>query len=222
MTPDPEPADVSHQLVIVARLADFCRFRSPFLQESDPWGYMLRKLGELEEPLTGLKTALFRATRRRLLAEVRSGSLDAERCADYRTLFERLVSPVDFVDIAFHLAPGVANQAEALSAVLDQVRPATLFLEERKEPPQRSPSWDKLVEELYRRLGLDVLGRIMVRKPATAARRAMVLRRLRANVAEYCSVVRIPTSPQDTFTPFMLPRIEALIAACLRFLKKYR
>ena len=69
---------------------------------------------------------------------------------------------------------------------------------------------------------IDRLGTVLVRKPPTAQRKAMVLRRVRRNVAEYCCVVRIPTDSQDAFTPFMLPRIEALIAANLRFLLKYR
>ncbi|MDD5657971.1 MAG: hypothetical protein PHF00_12040 [Elusimicrobia bacterium] len=217
-----EELDATPQLVIVARLAEFCQFRSASLQESDPWDFMLRKLREIEEPLGALKTSLFNSNRKRLLAEAGAGALGAERCAEYRGLFEGLVSPGDFVDIAFHLAPGAPNQAEALAAALAQARPATLFDKERTEPGQRSPSWEKLVGELHRRLDLDLLGRIMVRKPATAPRRAMVLRRLRSNVAEYCTVVRIPMTPQDTFTPFMLPRIEALVAACLRFLKRYR
>ena len=114
------------------------------------------------------------------------------------------------------------NQAGTLRQILAQVRPTNLFLEERKTAGQRSPSWDKLVGELYRRLDLQLLGAVLERKPRTPQRKSMVLRRVRRNVAEYCSVVRIPVDAQDTFTPFMLPRIEALIAANLRFLRKYR
>lgn len=213
----------SHQLVIIARLAEFCRYQGATLRhERDPWDYMLRKLQETAEPIAALKESLLNATRARLLEEVQAGGLDAERCSDYRMLFERLLSPGDFADVAIHLTAGAPNQAAALRNILSQVRATNLFLEEGKAAGQRSPSWDKLVGEMNRRLGLDRLGDVLGRKPRTDKRKAVVLRRVRSNVAEYCSVVHIPTDPKDTFTPFMLPRIEAVIAANLRFLKKYR
>ena len=215
--------DPAHQLVVIARLAEFCQYRGATLRyEQDPWDYMLRKLRETEPPITALKESLLKTTRTRLLAEVTGGSLDAERCSDYRMLFERLLSPGDFADVAIHLVAGASNQHAALQQVLSQLKATNLFLEEGKAEGQRSPSWDRLVGEFYRRLDLERLGQVLGRKPRTAKRKAMVLRRVRSNVAEYCTVVHIPTDPKDTFTPFMLPRIEAVIAANLRFLKKYR
>jgi len=218
----PSDSEPSPQLVIIARLAEYCRFRSILKYESDPLEFMLRKLQEIEEPLTLLKENLFRSTRQRLLAELQAGPLDAERCSDFRLLFERLLAAGDFADVAIHLSAGVPHQAESLRPALERARPTTLFMTERLPAGQRSPSWDKLVAELHRRLDLDRLGLILQRRPRAPQRQSMVLRRLRRNVAEYCCVVRIPTEPQDTFTPFMLPRIEALIAANLRFLLKYR
>ncbi|MBI5240900.1 MAG: hypothetical protein HY926_10545 [Elusimicrobia bacterium] len=219
---DPGAFDPTPQLVIVARLSEYCQFRSILKYEADPWDFMLRKLKETEEPLAAFKDALFRRTRERLLAELAAGFLDEERCSDYRLLFERLLSPGDFADVAIHLCTGAPNQTKSLRDLLGAMQPATLFTNERKPEGQRSAAWDKLVGELYRRLDLDRLGTVMVRKPSTPTRKAMVLRRVRRNVAEYCTVVRIPTDPRDTFTPFMLPRIEALIAANLRFLLRYR
>ena len=219
---DAGESDSTPQLIIIARLAEYCRFRAILKYEADPWDFMLRKLQETEEPLTAFKSELFRKTRERLRAEVAAGGLSAERCSDYRLIFERLLGAGDFADAAIHLSPGAPDQAESLRRVLAQVRPVTLFSEERKTAEQRSPAWDRLVSELYRRLDLERLGTVMVRKPPTARRKAMVLRRVQRNVSEYCCVVRIPTDPQDTFTLFMLPRIEALIAANLRFLLKYR
>ncbi len=221
MTGSPE-SDSTPQLIIVARLAEYCQFRTIQKYEADPWEFMLRKLQETEEPLTAFKSDLFRTTRERLLTELETGGLSAERCSDYRLLFECLLCAGDFADAAIHLSPSAPNQAESLRQVLAQIQPASLFVEERKPAEQRSPSWDKLVSGLSHRLELDHLGTVMVRKPPTAQRKAMVLRRVRRNVAEYCCVVRIPTKTQDTFTSFMLPRIEALIAANLRFLLKFR
>ncbi|MFA6003430.1 MAG: hypothetical protein WC881_05115 [Elusimicrobiota bacterium] len=209
-------------LIIITRLAEFCQSGYSLRNESDPWEFMLRKLLDTEDPITDMKERLFQNARGQLLEELRCGPLNAERCSEYRLIFERLVSPGEFADVAIHLFPEAPNQAAALRQILGQVKATNLFLEEKKTAGQRSPSWEKLVSELYRRLNLDALGTILVRKPRTPLRQAMVLRRVRRNVAEYCCVVHIPTDPNETFTPFMLPRIEALIAANLRFLRKYR
>lgn len=217
--------DSSHQLVILARLGEFCQFRGATLHhEKDPWNYMRRKLQETEPALAGLKGELFMNTSKHLLEEIKTGGMDNDRYSDYRLLFERLVSPGDFADLAIHLLPGQdpKHQLQLISQVLPHLKTTNLFIEERKPLEHRSPSWDKLVMELFRRLDLDRLEKILDRKPRTAKRKAVVLRRVRANVAEYCSVVHIPTSAMDTFTPFMLPRIEGLIAANLRFLDRYR
>ncbi len=216
--------DPSHQLVILARLSEFSQFKGATVaNERDPWNYMRRKLHETEPAMVGLKDNLYRLTAKRLLEELKKG-MDAERYADYRSLFERLLTPGDFADLAFHLDPAAppAGQLEWVKGMLIDVRPTNLFIEERKPAGQRPASWEKLVNELYGRLGLDLLDRVITHKPRTAKRKAVILRKVRANTAEYCSVVRIPTQANDTFTPFMLPRIEGLIAANLRFLDKYR
>lgn len=218
------PIDPTHQLVILARLAEFCEYKRHAYQDSDPWDFMRRKLRETQPPLAKLKDELLSGTSGKLLEELRAGPLDNERLADYKTLFERLLSPGDFADLAIHLQDGI-DPAEMLSSckrVLQLVRAHNAFAEEAKPAARRSQAWEKLVAELNRRVGIEALDQTLSRKPKTARRRAFVLRRLRRNVAEYCTVVRIPKSPQDTFTPFMLPRVEGLIAASLRLLDKHR
>ena len=212
----------AHQMVILARLGEFSRYHATIARHhSDPWDYMLNKLLDTESSISGLKDDLFRATNRQLLEEMAAGTLDAERCADFKTLFEGLLAPGDFADLAIHIDP-VHQNLEGARRVLVHVRAHHLFLEERKPEGQRGRQWEKLVDELYRRLDLDRMGKILARKPRTAKRKAIILRRMRRNVAEYCSVMHIPTDASDTFTPFMLPRIEGLIAANLRFLRLYR
>lgn len=215
----------THQLVILARLSEYCQYRAWVARDGqDPWDYMRQKLLQTEEALSGLKKDLLAATRAGLLAEMRSGNLDEERCGDYKVLFERLLSRGDFVDLALHLLPP-GNDARAIAAVegvLRSAKPSDPFAEERKPPAERNPAWEKLVGQLYGRLGLDLLGRVLARRPRTARRKAAALRRVRRNVAEYCTVMHLPTSPSETFTPFMLPRVEGLIAANLRFLDRYR
>lgn len=215
----------THQLVILARLSEYCQYRGATLtHEKDAWGYMRRKLSELQEPVAGLKQDLFTITSAALLKELKEG-MNEERFIDFKVLFERLLAPGDFADLAIHLTTrgtSPAAQIQAVGQILSQVKPNTLFLEESKPLEQRSPAWEKLISQLYTRLDFDRLGEILKRKPRTARRKAYVLRRVRRNVSEYCSVLRIPTDPGDTFTPFMLPRIEGVIAANLRLLNKYR
>ena len=217
--------DSTHQLVIMSRLAECCRYKARgHRDERDPWEFLRQKLRETEEPLSRLKGALFETTRSGLLAEMRRGTLNEERYAEYKTVFERLLSRGDFADIAIHLSasgngPG---HAEWISQSLSRVRPHHLFIEERRPPSERAPAWEKLVSELSRRLELDRLGALLVARRNAPRTKRLVLYRLSRNVAEYCSVMRIPLTPSDAFTPFMLSRVEALIAALLRFLNQHR
>lgn len=213
----------THQLVIVARLAEFCQWRgSHHFSDREPWTYMREKLLQIEEPVMALKSELFRRTSKQLMEELRAGAMTEERFADYRGLYERLLSRGDFADLAIHLAPIPQPDPAWVQDLLKKVQPNNVFVEERKPAAERSPAWEKLVVELTQRLNLDVLGKILARKPRTPRRRRYVLRKLRANVAEYCTVVHVPLHSTDTFTPFMLPRVEGIIAANLRFLNKYR
>ena len=216
--------NVAHQAFILARLSDFCHYHARIQRwESDPWTYMREKLLQIEPELAALKAELLSATRRRLLADLKTGPLDGEACADFKQLLERLLSRGDFADVAIHLFPGAGPEAVApVARQLSQAKPHHAFVEERAPAEQRDPAWEKFVGELRARLDIDRLELILKRKPRTAKRKAFVLRRLRHNVAEYCLLVHIPTDASQTFTPFMLPRMEALIAACLRFLNKYR
>ena len=62
----------THQLVILARLSEYCQYRGATLtHEKDAWGYMLRKLSELKEPMTNLKRDLFAVTSAALLKELK-------------------------------------------------------------------------------------------------------------------------------------------------------
>lgn len=217
------PAGASNQLVIQARLSEFCSFHQRMLAHvSDPWTFMREKLQQTEAPLTAMKRELLDRTRNQLLEELKQGKLTEERYSDYRLLFERLVSRGQFVDVAVHLGAAPPPSLELLKPALSSLKVHTSFDEERAAPGERDPSREKIVKELHGRLGLDLLEKVMARKKKNPRRRASVLRRLRKNVLEYCTVVRIPVSAADTFTPFMLPRIEALIGACLRFLTQYR
>ncbi len=215
--------DPTNQLVIIARLSEFCQFRGRTLNERDPWAYMRDKLLQIEAPLLALKSQLLASMKKHLLEDMRAGGMDDERFADYKMLFEHLVSRGDFADLAIHLSLAAGPGAvQWVADLLPQMKAANMFDVERLPAAERGSSWEKLVKELQGRLYLDVLEKVLARKPRTAKRKAYVLRKLRAIVAEYCTVMHIPITAEDTFTPFMLPRVEALVAANLRLLNKYR
>lgn len=213
------PLDQKHQLIIMARLTEFCRFREyPLKNEHDPWVLMRNKLGQIEAPLSDLKTELLASAKKALLDELRAGKIADARLSDYKALFERLLSRGDFADLAFALM----GPAGGIADTLQHLKPIHLFLEERLPAERRSPSWEALVKELTSRLDIARLDAVLGREEATDRRKRIVLRRLRMNTAEYCTVVRVPISADDTLSPFMLSRVEAVVAANLRFLGKYR
>jgi hypothetical protein len=215
--------DPAHQAFILARIGEFCQYKERVRDwERDPWIYMRDKLVQIEPSLAALKGQLLAATSRHLLDAMRAGPLEPEAAADFKQLLERLLTRGDFADVAVHLDGAGPQAVRWVEPLLARAKPTHAFLEERRPAAERDPSWEKLVKELYARLDLDRLGAVLQKRKRTPRRRALVLRRLRRNVAEYCLVVRIPTQANDTFTPFMMPRVEAVIAACLRFLSRHR
>lgn len=215
--------DPAHQSAALARLSDFYRWdesRRELL--GPPWAYMCEKLKQTRAPISALKTGLYAAASRQLLAEIKAGSVCAERYADYKTLLESVLSRGDFADVAIHLTPDPPPDPAWLSKLLCSLKAAPAFAEEDLPPERRSPGWEKLIADLSRRLDLGRLSEIMRHKKPTARKRAFVLRRLRLNTAEYCAVMRFPSSPDDPMSPFLLPRLEGVVAANLRFLEKYR
>lgn len=220
------PVDVTHQFVIVARLGDVCRFSAAVSRyESDPWHYMRAKLREIEAPLQALKEQQLASAKSRFLKELAAGLPTEESLSEFRAVLDRYLGPGGFADVAIHLDPqGLADRARRplLEEALAHAKAHSLFAEERRSPGERAKSHEKLLGELWGRLGFDLLERTLTRKPRTARRKAMVLRRLRRDVAEYCTVLHVPTHPEDTFSPFMFHRVEALAVACLRLLDRYR
>ena len=222
----PFQIDVRSQNIIIARLRDFCRFSQSVAQyESDPWGYMKSKLMELEDPVEKLKQDQLQFAAEDFVNKMKAGALTSNDIIEFKTTLDPYLNANDFVDIAFNLTPDqLANASgrEALIKLLKAPKAISLFLEEHKPEAQRGAKQRKLVGELYSRLGLDLLDKTLSRKPKTPRRRRMVLRRMRRNVSEYCSVLHLPFNSNDTFSPFMLLRVEALLVACLRLLIKHR
>lgn len=219
--------DLSRQTFVIARFADYCSFsRSYPPGENDPVRYLLNKLAELEEPLALLKQELYDNAWKHFLKKAAEGGVTDEEATDLRSKLEGLLSPGDFADAAFHLmdAKGLKDPARRKLAVdcLSRLKAVKLNDEEEKPPERRSKLFKRLTEEMTKRLRLDLLDTVRRRKPLTLRRMLMLLRRLRFETAEYAAVFHCPTSPDDTFNPFILPRIEALVAVNRRFLRTLR
>lgn len=218
--------DITRQNVIIARLRDFCRWSSAVSgYETDPWGYMRGKLIELEQPVSKLKQDQLMAAADAFITRLKLGQLQDADIVEFKTAVNSYLPAGDFVDISFNLtreALSNPGQRETALKMIQGMKAVSLFQEERKPEGQRSAQSKKLVGELHQRLGMDLFDKVLSRKPKTQRRKRMVLRRIRRAVAEYCSVLHLPFDTNDTFSPFMLLRVEALLVACLRVLNKYR
>ena len=219
--------DLSRQTFVIARFADYCAFSRPIPAGlGEPVQYLLNKLSELEEPMYLLKQELYDSTWKRFLKKAAAEGVSDQEATDLRSSLEGFLPPSQFFDASFHLmdAAGLKDprRRQLAEACLSGLKAARLTDEEEGPPEKRSKLYEKLTGEMRNRLGLELLDAVRARKPLTTARRRMLLRRLRRETAEYAAVFHCPTSPEDTFNPFILPRIEALVAVNRRFLRTLR
>lgn len=208
-------------LPLLARLAEAASFPRVVREyETDPWGYMRRKLGDCEAPLREYKRALFDEASSRLFDDLRQPFLKPGALLDHKETFEKLLTSDGYADLSFNLEAGAdpATRREAVKAVLSAGKIKTLFDTEALPVERRGKPWQALVEETSRRLGLDTLQAIAQRKPKTDRRRAYLVRRARRDLAEFLTVTRGEAGMRDEITLFVLTRVEAAIAALLRFL----
>lgn len=208
-------------LPLLARLGEAASFPPSVRQyETDPWGYMRRKLGDCAGPLRDYKRALYEEASTRLLEDLRASFLKPGALMDHKETFEKLLTPGDYADLSFHLDPGgdPISRRDSVKALLAAGRIKTLFDTEALPPERRGKPWEALVADTLRRLELDRLKELLDRAPRTERRRAYIVRRARGNFAEFMTVTRGEAGMRDEITLFVLTRVEAAIAALLRFL----
>lgn len=201
---------VTPQQVLLARLTEFCRAKPP---EGSLWGFLDQKLAEIEAGVRALKQAQLAAYQDWFLDKLGRGDVCEEDLVDLKSVLEAYLSPGDYADVAIHLDAGTLADPKRRAW-------ATQIIKAAKASPLTAGGSraQLLVSEIGGRVGLEALETTLTRKPKTPLRKRMALRRLRRNAAEYCSVLHFPSSPLDTFRPFLLLRVEALSAACRRFL----
>ena len=216
----PYPLVVS-ALPLLARLGEAASFPQAVRNyETDPWSYMRRKLGECAGPLREYKRTLYAEACARLLADLLNSPLKPEALMDHKEIFEKLLTPGDYADLSYNFDSGgdPKSHREALKVFLAGAKIKTAFDTEALPPERRGKPWQTLVEDTSRRLGLDQLQAIFDRGPRTARRRAYAVRRARRDLAEFLTVTRGEAGMREDVTLFVLTRVEAAIAALLRFL----
>jgi hypothetical protein len=212
-------------LVLVARLGEAASWSGKVRDyEPDAWGYLRRKLESTEGPFRELTEHRFAEACARLLEELRGPFLKPGSLLEHKELFERLLPAGDFADLSFHLTPGgdPSSRREGAAAVLAHAKPRTFFDVERLPPERRPKDWQLLVAQLEQRLGLGPLRSILGRRPRTPFRLNMTARRVRRNLGEYLAVTRHEQGAREELTPFVLSRLEALVAALRRFVEEPR
>jgi len=208
-------------LPLLARLGEAASFPQIVRSyETDPWGYMRRKLDECAMPLRDYKKTLYEEASARLSEDLKESFLKPGAMMDHKETFEKLLTPDAYADLSFHLEPGVdpKSRRETVMEILAQAKIKTLFDTEALSAERRGKPWQSLVEDTARRLELDKLKAILERGPKTERRRAYAVRRARRNLSEFLTVTRGEAGMRDEVTLFVLTRVEAVIAALLRFL----
>ncbi|MFH2203578.1 MAG: hypothetical protein ABIJ96_10715 [Elusimicrobiota bacterium] len=219
--------DVLKQNFVIARLADYCNFSQSFERAGtrDPIAYLWGKLREIEQPLLDLKQELLEDSVRRFFTDLNRDKASESTLADLLQLLDSYLSRGDFADAAFHLDWGSLQDPSRRQHAWDFIQPLqahSLLDEDDKPAEQRGKNWERIVGDIRKRLGYDVIERCHARKPLTARRLRFFLRRARFQSADFCAVFRFPIHEGDTFTPFILPRVEGLIAANRRLLQMLR
>lgn len=208
-------------LPLLARLGEAGTFPQAVRNyETDAWVYLRRKLEDCAGPLRDYKATLYEEARGRLMSDLKDPFLKPGALMDHKETFEKLLTGGDFADLSYNLSPGVepAARREAIAEVLAHAKLKTLFDTEALPPERRGKHWEALVAESANRLGLNELKEIVARAPRTERRRAYVARRARRNLKEYLTVTSGDMGMRDEITLFVLTRVEAAIAAMLRFL----
>lgn len=212
-------------LALMARLAEAVQWDEAVRRhESDPWAHLKRKLQASAGPLKEYKQALFEQAKQSLFADLALPDVPQSSIEQHVQVFESLMTRGDFVDLAINLHPGAPKEQRLplCRQVLEGARTLTAFDLEALPPEQRGPAWQKRVEDMGRRLDLPRLGRIAERcSEANPAERARVARRLRRNLKEFLAVTRNESGVREELTLFLLLRVEAAIAASLRFLARW-
>lgn len=170
-------------------------------------GFLLEFKGESLKELA----ADFTARRER-------GPVSDAELVEFKAALDKLVSARDFDFVCAALAGSRGLLKERLASV----RPLSMAAEEKLGlSGARDANAYRLITDAYRQLNFKALEEAAARRRDDIAV-DHILARARADVAEYCSLYKVPLDPGDTLTDFSITRIDAVAGACFRLLAKMR
>src|SRR5579859_1945413 len=115
--------DVTQQNVIVARLADFCRWSTMMSHyESNPWDYMRYKILELQNPIAKLKQDQLMAAADAFIVQLEHQRIEEADIIEFKTVIHNYLPNSDFIDISFNLTPKALADRAQRETVLDMIR----------------------------------------------------------------------------------------------------
>jgi hypothetical protein len=213
------------QVKLVARLRDYCdssqRVVSGYLNQRD---FALSTLRNMSEAIMELKKETLADECNHLLKEIDkefsaapdtkwiSAGLDSR----IRTGLEAFISDGAHATIRMIL---MFKQAKELKDILSDLAAANTIEEDGKKKLGDSSPSAKRVTLIYDRLEFPAMEKELIARP-TDETLDSVITRVRDATKEYCSVISLPQSENDTLAPFMITSIESLVAANMRLLAK--
>ncbi|MCX5786649.1 MAG: response regulator [Elusimicrobia bacterium] len=204
---------IDHQIMFIAKLREFTG-RAPAVYANQT-ELFLNSLWSMSEHLINLKRAILNDACEDLAGKLDKGALSDKTIAEFKDLLEKLVSGRDFQMICGSMT---GNNKGLIKERLATLVPLSL-VDEEKKTEDRDMEADRQIEETYARLNFAPLVKELNAAPESGAVDA-VLAKARVEVEEYCCLYHIPLDEGDTFTPFSLLRVDAVIAASYRILSE--
>jgi len=205
---------MDHQIMLIVGLREFTGKVPSFY--SNQTEFITTSLQSMAEHLFNLKRETLKEACASFIRKLDKGILTEEAIAELKDRLDKLISGTAFKTIS----AGMVGSRELITKRINALVPVSLYEEERK-PENRDPESCRRVSEAYARLNFAPLaGRVNAAPDERTIDAALV--KARAEVAEYCCLYHIPLSENDTFTPFSLLCMDAVLAAFYRLLSNIR
>lgn len=201
---------IEHQIMFISMLREFTG-KVPAVYASQK-EFFINSLRRMSEHLVDLKRETLKEICGNFAAKLDKGTVTGQAIIEFKEQLEKLVSDRDFALISGSLIGG----KELIKKRLSVLAPLSLLDEEKKEEG-RDPEVERQIKKAYERLDFPSLVREFGASPGDKTLDE-VLAKARAEVAEYCCLYRIPLDQNDTFSPFSLLHVDAVLAACGRLL----
>jgi|GEM_PF-397588 len=207
-------AKTEHQIRFITRLGEFTG-RVPAVY-TDQKEFFISSLRSMSEHLVDLKRETLNEACAAFGSKLDRGTVTDKTIAEFEDLLEKLVSEKDFAMACANMI----GSKELIKKRLAALVPLSL-IDEEKRTEGKDLQADRHIRETYARLNFGALVKELNAEPGGRAVET-VLRKAREEVADYCCLYHIPLDESDTFTPYTLLHVDAMIAASYRILSDIR